>query len=75
MLQLGGADLAQQTCPKALHDVLLHDNGQLRQSIYEFLKVREWGSPTTARPGGSPMKSSSGQFLWGEGDKLQKSVA
>lgn len=37
LLQQEGADL--MACPKALQAVLLHDNGPLRQSIYEFLKV------------------------------------
>jgi hypothetical protein len=32
------SDLAMM-CPKALQAVLLHDNGQLRNSIYEFMKV------------------------------------
>jgi hypothetical protein len=33
------SDLAMM-CPKQLQAVLLHDNGQLRNSIYEFMKVR-----------------------------------
>lgn len=37
LLQLSESDLL---CPKALGAVLLHDNGQLRQSIYNFLQVR-----------------------------------
>jgi hypothetical protein len=28
-------------CSKALQAVLVHDNGQLRQSIYDFLRVRK----------------------------------
>ena len=35
---LQAADLASM-CPKALQAVLLHDNAELRHSIYEFLKV------------------------------------
>lgn len=35
------SDLAMM-CPKQLQAVLLHDNGLLRNSIYEFMKVRSW---------------------------------
>lgn len=37
LLQQEGPDL--MACPKALQAVLLHDNGALRHSIYESLKV------------------------------------
>ena len=37
--QNAGDDLAAQLCPRALQQVLLHDNGPLRADIYEFLKV------------------------------------
>lgn len=74
LLQLGGADRAQQTCPRALHDVLLHDNGQLRQSIYEFLKVREWGNAIRVRAGGFSIQlnNSSRQSLGKGGGVVSK---
>lgn len=38
-----GTQLARELCPNALQQVLLHDNGALRNDLYEFLKVSfEW---------------------------------
>jgi hypothetical protein len=39
LLQQGEATELARVCPKALHAVLLHDNGQLRSSVYDFLRV------------------------------------
>jgi hypothetical protein len=51
LLQQDGQSGLDRMCPKALQALLVHDNGQLRQSIYDFLRVRGLCSCSMPRVG------------------------
>jgi hypothetical protein len=46
----GGSTDFSGLCPRGLAKYLTHDNSELRQEIYEFLKVRARGGGAAAGP-------------------------